>query len=107
MSDKEVSYRLSSKAEEDLFAIWSYIARDSVEAADRVEAAIHGACEFLAASPSSGHARKDLTKLRVHFWTVVRYRNYVIVFDPETSPLQIIRIFHGARNISRELSKPE
>src|SRR5437588_69661 len=107
MSGRPVSYRLSSKAEEDLFAIWSYIARDSIKAADRVEAAIHEASDFLATFPSAGHVRKDLTKLRVRFWTLVPYRKYLIAYDPETSPLQIIRIFHGARNILRELSKPE
>jgi len=101
------SYWLTSKAEGDLFTIWSFIARDNIDAADRVEAAILDACAFLAAAPLRGHLRKDLTSLPVRWWTVFRYPNYVIVYDPVTKPLQILRILHGARNISRQLKTPE
>ncbi len=41
-------YRLTLKANADLVAIRSYIAAHNIEAADRVEAAIYNACEFLA-----------------------------------------------------------
>jgi plasmid stabilization system protein ParE len=100
-------YQLTSKAEDDLFAIWSFIARDNIEAADRVEVAILDACGFLAAAPLRGHLRTDLTSLPVRWWTVLRYPNYVIVYDPGTKPLQILRILHGARNVSRHLQTPE
>jgi plasmid stabilization system protein ParE len=39
----------------------------------------------------------------VRFWTVPRFRNYLIVYAHETKPLQIIRILHGAVELSREL----
>ncbi len=96
-------YRLTPKANADLLDIWSYIASDSPEAADRVEAAIYDACAFLAEAPLRGHIRKDLTGLPVRFWTIPRYSTYVITYDPATSPLEIIRLLHGARNISRQL----
>lgn len=96
-------YRLTPKAKADLLSIWSYIAADNVEAADRVEEAIYDACLFLAKAPLSGHSRRELTKLPVRFWTVLRYPKYVIVYDPASKPLRIIRIFHGARNVAREL----
>lgn len=57
----------------------------------------------LAKAPLQGHPRKDLTALPVRFWTVPRYPKYVIVYDPAKKPLEIIRIFHGARNITRQL----
>ena len=41
-------YRFTPEAAADLFEIWSYIARDNTEAADRVEAAIYDACSFVA-----------------------------------------------------------
>jgi plasmid stabilization system protein ParE len=96
-------YRLTPRAKADLRSIWSYIAADNVEAADRVEEAIYDACSFLSKAPLRGHAREDLTKLPVRFWTVLRYPRYVIVYDPASTPLKVIRIFHGARNITREL----
>ena len=91
-------YRLTPEAENDILQIWSYIAEANVQAADRVEAAIHKACILLATSPFHGHPRSDLTALPLRFWTLPRYRSYTIVYDPETKPLQIVRILNGARN---------
>ncbi len=94
-----IRFRLTPLAENDLFDIWRYIARDNLRAANQVEDAIYEACVFLAEAPLRGHRRKDLTNLPLRFWTVQPYRNYLIVYDPATSPLQIIRILHGARDI--------
>ncbi len=63
-------YQFTPQAAEDLFEIWNYIARDSVEAANRVEDAVYRACSFLTEGPLRGHAREDLTKLPLRFWTV-------------------------------------
>jgi antitoxin ParD1/3/4/toxin ParE1/3/4 len=52
-----------------------------------------------------GHAREDLTKHPLRFWTVQPYPNYIIVYHPKTDPLQIIRILHGGRNIAAILSE--
>ena len=94
-----IAYQLTSLAVEDLFEIWSYIARDNPEAANAVEEAIYRACALLAHAPLAGRLRPDLTYLPLRFWFVQPYRNYVIVYDPVTKPLQIIRVLHGARNI--------
>jgi plasmid stabilization system protein ParE len=101
------AYQLTSRAEDDIFAIWSFIAQDSLGAANRVEAAIHRACGFLATGPLRGHVRQDLTALPVRFWTVLRYPSYVIVYDPATKPLRVLRILHGARNIPQQLNVTE
>jgi plasmid stabilization system protein ParE len=49
---------------------------------------------------------ENLTSLPVRFWTGLRYSNYVIVYDPESKPLNIIRILHGGRNASEHLKMP-
>lgn len=92
-------YRFTPQASNDLFEIWSTIAHDSVDAANRVEEYLYEACAFLAEGPLRGHLREDLTELPLRFWTVQRYPNYVIVYDPRTQPLEIIRILQGARNV--------
>jgi antitoxin ParD1/3/4 len=99
------SYLLTPQAEDDLFAVWSFIAQDSIEAADRVEAQIYVACGFLASAPQAGHVRHDVTARPVRFWTVPRFSNYVIVYDPASHPLRIIRILHGALDIPRHLEE--
>jgi plasmid stabilization system protein ParE len=97
------SYQFTPQAVEDLFEIWSYIAGDDLDAANRVEDAIHAACAFLAETPRSGSVREDLTALPLRFWLVKPYRNYWVVYDPETMPLRVIRIIHAARNIPQIL----
>ena len=52
-----------------------------------------------------GHVRPDLTKLPVRFWTLPSYPNYIVVYRPETNPLQILRLLHAKRNIRRILNR--
>lgn len=98
-----MTYRLTPEADADIFEIWCYIASDSIDAANRVEAAIYRSCALLASGPFRGHERKDLTRLPLRFWTVQPYRKYVIVYDPAMKPVQIIRVLHGGRNAARLL----
>ena len=67
------SYALTPLAKADIFEIWSFIAEDSEETADRVEQAIYDACAFVAQAPMRGHSRSDLTSRSLHFWTLTRY----------------------------------
>jgi antitoxin ParD1/3/4 len=92
-------YRFTRSAENDLFEIWCYIARDSTDAANRVEEAIYDACALLARSPQAGHLRPDLTPRTVRFWTVSPFKTYVVIYDPEVRPLRVLRILHGGRNL--------
>ena len=89
------------------FEIWCYIARDNIEAANRVEASILKACDLLAAAPLAGHMRNDLSDLPVRFWPVRSYSNYLVFYDPQGQPTKIVRILHGARNIPILLARQE
>ncbi len=99
------TYALTPLAKADIFEIWSYIAEDSENAADRVEQAIYDACAFLADSPRRGHARPDLTTRSLRFWTLTRYPNYTVVYRAGTAPIQIVAVLHGKRNIRRLLEQ--
>jgi len=95
-------YRLNPEARFDLFAIWEYIARDNVSAADRVVERLERAFLLLAAFPRKGHKRAD-----VHTGDPVLFRpagSYVIVYKPEPKPLVIVRIVHGALDLNAFLS---
>jgi plasmid stabilization system protein ParE len=98
-------YVFTPLAKADIFDIWSYIAGDNEDAANRVEQAIYDACAFLAEGPLRGHPRPDLTPRAVRFWTLTRYPNYTVVYRPETAPVQIIAVLHGKRNITRVLEQ--
>jgi plasmid stabilization system protein ParE len=64
-----------------------------------VQQAIYDACKFVAESPLRGHARKDLTKRALRFWTLTRYPNYTIVYRPEAAPVQVVAVLHGKRDV--------
>lgn len=93
-------YFYSPQARLDLFEIWEFIARDNVDAADRVEQEIQGAAAMLARNPERGHLRRDLTSMPVRFWTV---HSYLIIYDPVARPLEIVRILSGYRDVAAML----
>lgn len=96
-------FRFTPQAIEDLDAIWSFIAKDNREAADRVETEIIATSRRLAKHPLMGTKRQDITPLPVRFWTVTRFPNYVIVYRPDTVPLQVVAILHGKQDLKEEI----
>src|ERR1039458_10142959 len=75
----------------------------SRDAAGRVEMEIVATCRRLAKHPLIGTQRQDITPLAVRFWTVTKFPNYVIVYRPETVPLQVVAVLHGKRDLKEVL----
>jgi plasmid stabilization system protein ParE len=94
-------FRFAPEAEAQLAEIIDYIAADSEAAARRVLNGVHEALEKLAEMPQMGHTRDDLTSRPVRFWGVF---SYLIVYDPASSPLSVIAVLRGARDIEQLLS---
>lgn len=90
----------SPEARLDLLEIWEYIARDNLDAADRVEQEIKEVVSMLASQPELGHWRRDLTSKPVRFWCVY---SYLIVYDPAARPLEVVRVLSGYRDIAELL----
>jgi plasmid stabilization system protein ParE len=97
------SFQLTPQAREDLDAIWWNIAKDNLDAAERVESEIISACRRLAKHPRMGNKRLDITALPVRFWTVAKFPNYVIVYRPDAVPLQVLAILHARRDLKEAL----
>jgi antitoxin ParD1/3/4/toxin ParE1/3/4 len=94
-------YVLAPEAALDLVQIWRYIAKQSsVEIADHVESVIRDKIVFLATNPGAGHWRKNLTDEEVKFFPVY---SYLIVYRPDTVPLQIVSILRGRRDVEQLL----
>lgn len=94
-------FRLTPAAKTDLAEISDYIARDSPRAAKRVRGELRAAMARLAEMPTMGHLREDLTSAPVRFWSVY---SYLIVYRPDTRPIQVLRVVHGARDVKRILA---
>jgi plasmid stabilization system protein ParE len=97
------AFQFTPQATEDLDLIWWFIAKDNRDAADRVELEIVATCRRLAKHPLMGTKRQDVTPLPVRFWTVPKFPNYVIIYRPETVPLQVIAILHAKRDLKQVL----
>ena len=91
---------ITDEALADLDDIWFYIAHDSIAAADDVIDEIYAAADLLAERPEIGHVREDLADTSLRFW---RVHSYIIVYRPDTKPLEIVRILSGYRDVSHIL----
>jgi plasmid stabilization system protein ParE len=89
-------YVLTAAARADFAEVVAYIRQDSPEAARRVGKVLQEAMRNLARMPEMGHVREDLAEVTLRFWHVY---SYLIVYDPESKPLQIVRILHSARDV--------
>ena len=90
-------YVLAPLAKRDLQEIRDYIAKDSTTAARRVVRELRAAMESLVEMPGKGHLREDLgDDLRA--WVVY---SYLIIYRPETRPLQVVRVVSGYRDVPK------
>jgi plasmid stabilization system protein ParE len=87
---------VTPEARQDVLDIWDYVARNSLDAAERVVDRIETAFEKLADAPGIGHFREDLLDQRYRFWSV---HSYLIAYRWDVKPIQIIAVVHGARDL--------
>jgi plasmid stabilization system protein ParE len=87
---------LTPAAEGDLLKIIEYLKGDNPNAVLKVVDAFDEAMQRLAENPGIGHVRPDLTEEDVRFWPVFKY---LVIYRPETKPLEIVRVLHGRRDV--------
>lgn len=89
----------TSRAELDLAGIWSYIAQDSLDVADRMIRRIDERFRVLLDNPTMGDSMDQFRPgLR---GTAVG--NYVIYYRPTDEGIEIYRVMHAARRREGEL----
>ncbi len=97
-----MNWKLAPKAFDDLDGILGYVEENtSLQAANRLLNEFESAFQDLAILPGMGRIREDLTGSTLRWWQLHRY---LIVYDPSTKPLRIIRVIHGARDLLPALS---
>jgi toxin ParE1/3/4 len=89
--------RRTARAEQDLVEIWHYIAEHNEAAANRLLDQIDAKCRLLAAFPEAGPARDDIAPgLRY-----IPYRNYLVLYRILPDLIEVVRVVHGRRDLSR------
>jgi plasmid stabilization system protein ParE len=102
---REFAYRLTRVANSDIDIIWESIARDSLDAADRIIGEIYSQVQLLAKFPDAGHSREDLAEGRpLLFFPAGKY---MIAYHAHSRPLVVVRVLHAARNLSVVLRDQE
>jgi plasmid stabilization system protein ParE len=97
------NYTLDSPVARELWEIWDFIAKDNVEAADRVIKATHETFGLIARNPGMG----KLCRLRnprlknIYFRTVTNFENYLIFYRKTSPGIHVLHVLHKARNIEK------
>lgn len=91
------TYFVSSVAEQDIADVWQFVARDSLEAADRIVDRLTATFSLLAQNAYLGqvyeHPRHELRRFSVE--------KYAIFYRVLDDAIVVVRVLHGARNIER------
>lgn len=98
---------LAPCVESELWTIWNFIAQDNPDAATRVIEAAHETFKNLAATPCLGRPHKFRNpKLKaVRSWHVSSFDNYLIFYRPVTEGIEVLHVYHGARDIEALLGE--
>jgi plasmid stabilization system protein ParE len=92
-------YRLSKTALKEVGKIISDLHADvHAEAATSMESQLFAAFSELGRFPRVGHPRPDLTSKRLLFYNS---KPYMIAFRVEAGRAMIVRVVHGARDLSK------
>lgn len=97
MSPRKLAVRLLSIAEDDLAEIITFIAEDSVSAAEKLAVRIEKQLTLLEEHPQLGRlpAEEELARMGYRYIVV---DNYLIFYTLTAETVLIHRIIHGARD---------
>jgi toxin ParE1/3/4 len=94
-------YTLDPCVEDELWGIWHFIAQDNPSAATRVVDAAYASFKILAENPGRGRPRRFRNpRLRdVLSWHFSGFENYLIFYRAVADGIQVIHVYHRARDI--------
>lgn len=88
---------LTPEAKDDLKEIFLDIAEDSPNTAQRLRLEFYEGLQALGRSPGTGHYHEELLNRKYRFWN---FYSYVVAYDWEAKPIQVISVVHAARELS-------
>jgi len=100
-------YILAPCIVEELDEIWEFIAKDNPEAATEVVKAAYATFRILAENPGLGHPRafKRKAHQNIRVRDVQGFENYVILYRATTVGIDVLHVYHKARNINALMRK--
>jgi toxin ParE1/3/4 len=97
--------RRTSRAIGDIYEVASYLANDSVRAAERFLQAVENSFQALARMPPMGSPYRPASRggIELRRWPVEGFRDYLIFYRVMDDGIDGVRVLHGARDIERLL----
>ena len=102
-----------ARAKQDIIELALHIASDNLNAAERFVDAVEAAFDFLAENPKEGSSREFInSRLKgLRMWPIRNFERYLIFYRPAKDHIEIVRVFHSARDIptllrERKFSSP-
>ena len=92
---------LSPAAAADIEQIEAFLDEHAPHATDAVLARLRDAMRRVASMPGVGHLRQDLADEPLRLLPVWSY----LVIDRTTTPVEIVRVVHGARDVGKALRR--
>ena len=96
---------ITQRARRDVSSAVRWIAKDNRAAANGLRKAVITVAKRIGNHPHIGFLRPDISAEALRFVSLTRYP-YMIVYDAEKSPPEILRVLHGARDIPWLLQRP-
>ena len=88
---------LTPTAKADLLFILLDLSEDSLDAAHVLRKRLYDGFHTLGRSPGIGHYHEELLSRKYRFWNLYPY---VVVYAWEATPIQVVGIVHGARDLA-------
>src|SRR5438876_10079501 len=96
--------RIRPLATLDLENIVKFLDTQSTTAGDRFLEEFFHAANLLAEMPRLGPVRRTRGRLKgLRSWPLKKFQSYLIFYLPIESGIEVVRVFHGAKDIAREL----
>ena len=91
-------FRKRPRADADLDSIWSYVAADNINAADRLLVRIGTVFDMLVQNPLAGRERSEFASGLRSF----AVGNYLIFYVAQSNGIEIVRVMHGRQDIDAD-----
>jgi toxin ParE1/3/4 len=96
-----------AEADDDIDDVARFIAKDDLGAGKRFYDAVAHDLLLLADNPRIGARRRavDPALKELRSWPVSGYRNYLIFYLAGDRGIDVLRVFHGARDVERLIKR--
>lgn len=106
MDPPALKARIRPLATQDLENIVKFLDGQSTTAGDNFLEEFFHAANLLTEMPRLGPVRRTRGRLKgLRSWPLKKFQSYLIFYLPIENGIEVVRVFHGAKDIARELRK--